>query len=117
MSSSSSATVESEFISPQVYRQMVTAGRGRPHGRDGSNDRLMGTLGQPSDRFEVGGFEFARVQPELQRMRITTPRRWGAAVEHGRRVLNEQRESTDGSSTASGSTCEVNERLIDQVAV
>jgi anti-anti-sigma factor len=31
--------------------------------------------------------------------------------------LNEQRESTDGTSTASGSTCEVSERLIGQVAV
>jgi anti-sigma B factor antagonist len=31
--------------------------------------------------------------------------------------LNEQRESTDGTSTASGSTCEVNERLIGQVVV
>jgi anti-anti-sigma factor len=31
--------------------------------------------------------------------------------------LNEQRESTEGTSTASGSTCEVNERLIGQVAV
>jgi anti-anti-sigma factor len=31
--------------------------------------------------------------------------------------LNEQRESTDGTPTASGSTCDVNERLIGQVAV
>ena len=31
--------------------------------------------------------------------------------------MNEQRESTDGTSTASGSNCEVNERLVGQVAV
>ena len=39
------------------------------------------------------------------------------AVRHGRRALNEQRESTDGTPTASGSTCEVTERWIGQVAV
>jgi anti-anti-sigma factor len=78
---------------------------------------LIGEMIHPSDRFDHGDSSSRAVQPEARADDNHGDTHPSDAARHGRRALNEQRDSTDGTPTASGSTCEVNERWIDQVAV
>ncbi|WP_353507031.1 STAS domain-containing protein [Mycobacterium antarcticum] len=71
----------------------------------------------PSARFYPAVSNSREVQPEPEVGENHGDTHFFDAVGHGRRALNEQRESTDGTSAASGSTCEVTERWIGQVAI
>ena len=71
-----------------------------------------------SDRFDLGSFVLARVQPEPCEHESSVASHPANAAKQGSWALNEQRESTtDTATSASGSTCEVSERWVDEVAI